>query len=131
MRKALAVACLLLFHQSSKAPAESFTRTVPAGQTTRVFVYKSWEGNCISAFGVVKVSVKPQHGKLSNRIIDTIIPGVHRFGASGQCQGQSTKGFAVYYTPASGFRGTDTFTLDISWPHSGKQAMDTYAVTVQ
>ena len=105
---------------------------MPAGQTTIVFVYRSWDGkSCTSMFGVVKVSVKPQHGKLTNRIIEATIPGVHRFGTSGQCSGQSTKGFAVFYTPASGFRGTDTFTLDISWPHSGRQATDTFAVTVR
>jgi hypothetical protein len=79
----------------------------------------------------VKVSAKPQHGKLSNHVIDTAIPVAHRFGSSGQCSGQPTKGFAVFYTPVTGFHGTDTFTLDISWAPSGKQASDTFVVTVQ
>jgi hypothetical protein len=131
MRKAVAVACLLLFHQINEAQAELWTRTVPAGQTTRVFVYKAWDRNCVSAFGVVKVSAKPQHGKLSNHIVDTAIPAAHRFGSSGQCSGQPTKGLAVFYTPGSGFHGTDTFTLDVSWAPSGKQASDTFVVTVQ
>jgi hypothetical protein len=108
---------------------------VQAGQTIRVHVYKSWtweEGHCTSMSGVVKLSVKPQHGKVTHRIIDATIPQVHRFGVTRpQCQGQPTNGFAVFYTPATGFHGTDTFTLDINWPHSGEQATDTYTMTVQ
>src|SRR4051794_39691122 len=95
------------------AQAESMTRTVTAGQTTRIAVYTGWDPKyCGSAFGVVKISVKPQHGKLSNRLIDTTIPN-SRFGSSGQCYGTPTKGLAVFYTVPRGFRGTDNFTLDV------------------
>jgi hypothetical protein len=94
-------------------------------------VHTAWDPRyCTSVFGVVKVSVKPQHGRLSNHLVDATIPQ-SRFGNSGHCLGRPTKGFAVYYTPAPGFHGTDTFTLDLSWPAIGKQATDMYTVTVQ
>lgn len=113
------------------AQAQSRTRTVSAGQTARVAVYTAWDPQyCGSVFGVVKITVKPQHGKLSNRVIDTTIPN-SRFGSSGQCLGKPTKGFAIFYAAPGGFRGTDSFTLDVTWPAIGRQSTDTYSITVQ
>lgn len=121
----------LAFFWVTGAEAESRTKTVPAGQTTRVAVYTAWDPQyCGSVFGVVKILVKPQHGKLSSRPIDTAIPS-SRFGSSGQCYGKPTKGFGIFYAAPGGFRGTDTFTLDISWPAISKQATDTYSISVQ
>lgn len=121
----------LAFVWTTAAQAQSRTKTVPAGQTTRVAVYTAWDPQyCGSVFGVVKITVKPQHGKLTNRVIDTTIPN-SRFGSSGQCYGKPTKGFAIFYAAPRGFRGTDSFTLDVSWPAISRQATDTYAINVQ
>lgn len=130
MKRFLILLPLALFW-ITEAQAQSRTRTVPAGQTTRVAVYTAWDPKyCGSVFGVVKISVKPQRGKLSNRVIDTTIPN-SRFGSSGECLGKPTKGFAIFYAAPGGFRGTDSFTLDVSWPAIGRQATDTYSIIVQ
>jgi hypothetical protein len=121
----------LVFFWTTGAQAESKTRIVPAGQTKRIAVYTAWDPQyCGGVVGVVKISVKPQYGKLSKRLIDTTIPS-SRFGSSGQCFGKPTKGFAIFYAASGGFHGTDSVTLDVTWPAIGKQATDTYSITVQ
>ena len=92
------------------------TMTVPAGRTTRVAVYTAWkpqETPCTSTFAVVKVATRPPHGKLSNHLIDTTIPA-SRLDGSARCLGTPIKGLAVFYAPDRGFRGVDSFTLDVS-----------------
>jgi hypothetical protein len=129
--KQFLICFLLVFFWITGAQAQSRTITVSAGQTTRIHVYVAWDPQyCGSVFGIVKVSVKPQYGRLSNRLIDTTIPS-GRFGSSGQCYGKPTKGFAIFYAAPNGFRGTDGFALDVSWPAIGKQMTDTYSITVQ
>lgn len=131
MGKAKAVVCFLACQVASSAHAEHRTKTVPAERTTQIVVHTAWDPYyCGSVHGVVKVLTKPQHGRLSNRLIPTTI-GLSRFGSSGQCYGKPTTGFAIYYTPVRGFRGTDSFSFDIRWPVISRQATDTYTVNVQ
>jgi hypothetical protein len=130
MRKVVVAICMLAW-LADPARADQRTRNVLANQTTQVAGYTAWDPRyCGSVRAVVTVLTKPQHGRLSNRPYPTTI-GLSRFGASGQCYGTPTTGFAVYYTPVKGFRGADSFTLDISWPAIMKQATDTFVVNVQ
>jgi hypothetical protein len=124
--------CILVVFSGTVAEADFRKKVVSAGQTTQLAVYTAWDPvNCGNVFGVVKVTAKPQSGKLSNALINTTVP-IGRFtGRPGSCFGKPTKGFAVFYTPVRGFRGTDTFTVDISWPAVNRTATDTFFVTVQ
>lgn len=131
MAKVFPALLVVAFLTTSYAHADQRTKIVPAGKTSIVSVYTAWDPTyCGSVHGVVKVAAKPQHGRLSNKLIDTTI-GYSRFGAVGQCYGKPTKGFAVLYTPERGYRGSDSFSFDISWPVINRQANDTFAITVQ
>jgi hypothetical protein len=127
MRRLVAALCLMLF--ASSAHGELRTRTVVGGKTTSMTVLTSWDVNCISISGYVKVLTKPQHGKLSNRVIDTTIPNSRFHDVPSNCYGKAIKGFEVLYTPEPGFHGKDTFTLDLIWAHH--RATDTYTVIVE
>jgi hypothetical protein len=78
---------------------------------------------------VVKLATKPQHGKLTTKRSTAPITQ-SRFINVGHCYGKPTPAFFVYYTPAPGFRGTDTFGIDINW-NFGRHEIDSYSVTVQ
>src|SRR5262245_44836167 len=128
MRRAVTLSCTLVCLASI---THAKTMTVAAGQTTRVAVYTAWKPQvtpCTSTFGVVKVAVRPQHGKLSNHLIDTTAPA-SRLDGSVRCLGTPIKGLAVFYTPSRGFRGIDSFSLDVNWPAINKQVIDNFTMT--
>jgi hypothetical protein len=53
-----------------------------------------------------------------------------RFQEMVRCLGQTREGMIVYYTPDPGFRGYDSFVLEVSYP--GHPAdLDTFTVIVQ
>jgi hypothetical protein len=129
--KALAVGCVLAFGTSSSALALNFNRTVPSGQTAVMHAYKSWDRNCASNSGVVRVITKPLHGKLSTRVVNAEIRS-SRFSSRGRsrCQGTPIKAFQVEYRSVRGFRGVDTFTLEPTFGN-GRQDTDIFTVTVE
>ena len=128
----LMTSCIFIVLTSTVAEANFRTKVVPAGQTTRVAVYTAWHPErCGSVFAIVKVTSKPQNGKLSNTLTNTTIPVTRFTGRPGPCFGKPTKGFEVYYTPAKGFRGPDTFSLEISWPAVNRVESDVFSVSVQ
>jgi len=47
------------------------------------------------------------------------------------CVPKSTTGFAVTYTPAPGFHGTDTFSLDVDFKEADRHETDVFTITVQ
>jgi len=126
--KVLAAACILVFGIPGLARAKDLSRIVSSGQTAEMANYRSWNNNCVSGTGVVTVLAKPQHGKLSTRIIDTII-GNPRIKRRVDCTGLPTKGFQVSYTSERDFHGTDNFSLDITWPTH--RDVDHFTVTVR
>jgi hypothetical protein len=126
--RVVAAACILVFGITGLAQAKDLSRTVSSGQTAEMVNYRSWNNNCVSTTGVVKVLTKPQHGKLSTRIIDTTI-GTPRIQRKVDCTGVPTKGFQVSYTSERGFHGTDSFSLDITWPTH--RDIDHFTVAVQ
>ena len=123
--KVLAAACILAFGIPGLAQAKDLSRTVASSEMAN---YRSWDNNCVSSTGVVTVLAKPQHGKLSTRIIDTTI-GTPRIKRRVDCTGLPTKGFQVSYTSDRGFHGTDNFSLDVTWPTH--RDVDHFTVTVQ
>ena len=96
----------------SLAPARPMDRTVISGQTTIVGRYYTWNRDCTSAFGTVKVINQPQHGKIANRLVDDRIGISRRTRVADQCLGKPIKALVVTYTSARGYHGVDTFTLD-------------------
>lgn len=123
------VAGICALAMAPAAIAESRTRTAVSGQTTRIVVTRSWNRECVMNGGVVKVLIKPRHGKLTNRIVDTTVPP-NRTGMDNRCLGKPIKGFQVDYTSIPGFHGTDTFTLEVT-SGGGKTFQDDYTVIVQ
>jgi hypothetical protein len=126
----IVVSCILVCGLSGgPALAKDINLTVPAGRTTFVNIERSWDRDCVSNGGIVKVLTKPQNGRITNRTVNSAI--VHsRFSPVGSCFGKAIKGFAIYYSPKQGFHGIDSFTLEKTFG-SGKQVTDTYTVTVE
>jgi hypothetical protein len=127
----LLAATIALSTLSGPAEAELLSRTVPAGRTSTVFTYKP-QTSCRSAFAVAKLSVKPQHGRVSHNLTPAIMPSWNRItGRPTGCDGKPTTGFAVTYTPAPGFHGFDTFTLDVDFKETGRQIVDVFTINVE
>ncbi len=126
--KFLATACVLAFGIPGFAQADDLARTVSSGQTAEMHIYRSWNDQCVSTSGVVKVLTKPRHGKLSTRIVDTVI-GRPRTERKVDCSGLPSKGFQVSYTSDPGFHGTDNFSLDVKWKNL--RVVDRFTVAVQ
>jgi hypothetical protein len=121
---------LMICCSPTAAVAEHFTRTAISGQTTRMYVYHSVNGDCIGNFGIVKVTAKPSHGRLTNHIVRKMIQR-SRFAVNPMhCSGAITKGFQVDYRSAAGFRGVDTFALEMRFG-SGRVGTDMFTVFVQ
>jgi hypothetical protein len=126
-------ATLAICALSCAAEAQPISRTVPAGQTTTVFTYRPYvRSSCKGAFAVATLAVKPQHGRVSHFLTPSTIPTFDRFAhrPSG-CMATPTTGFAVTYTPAPGFHGTDTFSLDVNFKDAGRRETDSFTIVVQ
>ena len=127
--KTFALLCVLTLMLPATARAELRTRMANSGQTTRMVVARSWNLDCDINGGVVKVTAKPQHGKLTNHLIETTVP-LNRSGPNNSCLGRPTKGFEVDYTSERGFHGTDSFSLEVT-TGLGRTFSDNYTVLVR
>jgi hypothetical protein len=94
--RALAISCILIVITPHFADARVLTKTAKAGQATVMQVYITWKYDCSMDAGIVKVLVKPQHGKLIPRLGPHRV-GVGRYTGSRQCEGTIGRGFHVYY----------------------------------
>ena len=133
MKSLLAAFAAVLF-LCCPAQGEAFTRSVPAGQTSDVFMYRPWNNSCTSTYARAKLVAKPQHGFVSHRYVTSAIPAVDRLsGRRTRCVGQPVTGFVVTYTPARGFRGMDSFSLDMHFPSSTSRPLlvDTFTILVE
>jgi hypothetical protein len=130
MRKSLlktAVATLVLYGTPDAAYSllgNPNTRTVPAGKTTAVMTYTPRSPSCGSVPATVTLVAKPQHGTVSHHYERTIMP-------TGRCYGRPTVGFVVTYTPATGFRGVDHFTVVVKIPSTGYNEFQGFAIIVE
>ena len=113
----------------SLASARPMDRTVISGQTTIVGRYYTWNRDCTSAFGTVKVINQPQHGKIANRLVDDRIGISRRTRVADQCLGKPIKALVVTYTSARGYHGVDTFTLDATF--RVYRDVDTFTIKVE
>jgi hypothetical protein len=126
------ISCALIAITPSFVHAKDFTGAVMSGQTTSLHVYKSWKlSDCTSNKAVVRVLTKPQHGKLTPQEVETRI-GTNRRdpGTITQCTGKPTTGFRVSYQSASGFRGADSFTIEVTFGNRVPE-LDSYTITVK
>jgi hypothetical protein len=126
----LSFCCFLFFGSSNSALGLDLNKTAVSGQTTQIKSYRTWDKNCQSRFGIVKLVTKPQHGKLTTRIADGKIRNNRLLGGPDHCFGTPIKTFKIDYTSVKGFRGVDTFTVDITFG-SGRRDIDVITVTVQ
>ena len=104
--------------------------TALSGSKERMHTYMSWKlKGCVPSTGIVKVIAKPQHGKLTPSNVEALI-GHSRHRSNDPCIGKPMKGFRVDYQSEPGFRGTDTFKIEVTF---GKRVpeIDTNTITVR
>ncbi len=125
---ALPIVCAAL--AATAAGAETLSKTVPAGQTTKLDHYTGWNDDCSFLEIAVNVLAKPAHGEVSHRIANGVIPANAKLGSAGSCAGKPTKVLELYYRPAKGFHGADTLTVEMT---NGAQRSTTftYEITVE
>jgi hypothetical protein len=111
--------------------ANSITRTVRSGQAARMAAYHSWDpASCQSLAADLNIVTKPTHGVLIPRVVPHRI-SVSRFGSVGHCYGKPIKALQIEYRSMPGFKGMDTFSLDVVFGFQGRHDTDNYTVTVE
>jgi hypothetical protein len=131
--KKSSAATLTLLALASPAQPQPIERIVPAGRTTVVFTYTPIRpGTCEGATGVVKLIVKPRHGRAAHHLRSAYLPTVSRFTHRPTgCPPNPTTGFAITYTPDPGFHGDDMFTLDADFTDAGRHEVDVFTIYVE
>ena len=115
---------------ATAASAGDLSRSVPAGQTTKLDHYTGWKDDCSFLEIAVTVLTKPAHGEVSHRIANGVIPADAKLGASGSCAGKPTKVLELYYRPARGFHGADRLSVEMT-DGSTRSTTFTYEIDVQ
>lgn len=108
---------LMLLASSSAAfgqQDQTLNRTVRSGVSTELAHHTSWDDHtCETNGGTVQLLTKPQHGKVTpttaRRMFHRAINGATR------CTGGARlyQAFVIYYKSNPGYRGTDTFSIQI------------------
>lgn len=114
-----------------QANAETRDRNAVSGRPSVMANYHTWSRDCTSATGIVKPLSKPQNGTISWRVVDWSISKSRRLGRRDRCYGQPIQAVRIEYRSNPGFRGTDAFTLDVTYDGSGARFVDTYHVKVE
>jgi hypothetical protein len=118
-----------LMAASDVADAKTVNKTAAPGKPELMYTYTAWKLDCSANSGVVALVTRPQHGRVSPR--KGIVPiGLHRLFGMTKCYGKPAPGFQVYYTSAPGFRGTDSFTIEVKY-EGLPTLVDTFTITVQ
>ena len=126
MRLMALVLCLI----PASAHAKDFVKSAKSGQTTTMANYRSWNKECKSKLGIVKVLSKPAHGTLTPVAVESVIPASRVTPEiTAHCKGAPIIGFRVDYTPVSGYRGTDQFQLQFFYGRNVD--IDNFTVNVQ
>jgi hypothetical protein len=93
---------------------KTINQSVRAGVSTEVAHYTSWDGHtCEANGGAVVLQSKPQHGTVT----PTSAPRTFFHGSRGgtRCAGGGRvyPAFVVFYKSERGFRGTDSFSIEV------------------
>jgi hypothetical protein len=121
---------VVLLGMSHSAHALNFARTVSSGSKTTMHIYRSWKlADCSSEKGIVRPLIKPSHGKLTAGEGAGVVTG-SRFVKNDPCVGKMMTGLQVDYESDLGFRGIDSFQIEVTFGNHSTQ-IDTYAVTVE
>lgn len=100
---------------------------VKPGEKTRVFVMAGFTPECaFKGYPAIQVDKAPMKGAVETADgADTTI----QYSLSGKCIGTPVKGTAIYYVPAAGQSGEDTFTVSGRLGH-GEPATRTFSVII-
>jgi hypothetical protein len=115
---------------ATTAGAETLSKSVPSGQTTKLDHYTGWNDDCSFLEIAVNVLTKPAHGVVSHRIASGVIPAEAKLGSSGGCAGKPTKVLELYYRSTKGFHGADTLTVEMT-NGSQRSTTFTYEISVE
>lgn len=124
----------MLLALTTQAQAEFRTRSGLSGQAIEISRYHSWKQDCSPSTGSVKPTAKPRNGTLSWRVISVAISRNRVRPGGDECLGKPGKAVLVIYKSFPTFKGTDTFTLDVTFDggrRNPRSYTDTYTVTVQ
>jgi hypothetical protein len=90
--------------------------------------YVNFQADCSQEGGIIKIRSQPAHGKLSQQVAPVFL-GRPRFSETSACRGKAGNGLILFYTADVGFSGTDTFTMEVSYPRH-QTVIDTFTVHV-
>ncbi len=128
MRKS-ALAMILVGLSTGVASAQVFT--VASGVRTRIVQHWSTEEACHARHLTGRVTVPPEHGKVTVQEDRVVIPAHNAAGHAQTCVGKAVRGMSVYYQSARGFVGEDRFSyLRLNADDAGDRANGEVSRTV-
>ena len=129
---AISIALLTLWANPSHAdepitPAAKGTRVKP-GEATRLFVMAGFPPDACAfrGFPDMQLNTAPSKGQVGFKTGETT---TIQYSLSGKCIGTQVQGTGIYYTPASGQEGADTFTVS-GRLGTGEPATRTFSVII-
>jgi hypothetical protein len=122
----LAISAALLTLWSHPSAAASGTR-VKRDQPTRVFVMAGFTPECaFKGFPDMQLQAAPAKGQVAFKTGEAT---TIQYSLSGKCVGSQVEGTGIYYTPAAGQAGEDTFTVS-GRLGTGEPATRTFSVII-
>ena len=109
------------------APSVKDTRVTP-GEANRVFVMAGFKPDACAFIGFPEMDIQapPARGQVSFKQGEAT---TIQYSLSGKCIGTVVQGTGIYYTPAPGQSGTDTFTVS-GRLGNGEPATRTFSVII-
>ena len=111
-------------------PAQHFSRSVLAGNETRIAAPNYLNADCTSGpLPDLRVVAAPKNG--AYRTEETSMPAERPAGDTrAGCNGKPVNAVAVFYKPAAAFTGADAMTIDVDF-HNGTVRRYVYDITVR
>jgi hypothetical protein len=125
----LLLALAVLAAPPAGAQTNHLTRSVAAGSTTKIDHYTGWNNDCSFLMINIDIIQKPSHGTITPRVSQGQITNAN-IGSTGSCLGKPSRVLEIYYRAAKGFRGQDSFSVNMRTPNSAPVTY-VYSVTVQ
>lgn len=123
------VLLFLLVFVPTTIEAKEVMKTANGNISTRMYTYFSWDKNCKSTTGIVKLVSKPRNGQLKTSEVEERIGRSRTTWKISRCAGTPIKGFRVDYTANPGFKGADRFVIEVQYKNK-KPEIDTFTVNV-